>query len=110
MNQREVGDIVVLDLNGHLSLGDELNDLNRLITDLLAAGKTRLVLNLKKVDYVDSSGAGTLVRCYSAAKQAGGDLRLAQPTDRFLKVLDLTHLTKVLPIFASEDEALRDFA
>lgn len=109
INQRQSGDIVVLDLDGNLSLGDELSHLSKLVKDLVAAGKTRMVVNLKKVNFVDSSGAGTLVRCFTTAKAAGGDLKLAEPTERFRQVMELTHLVKILKMFPSEEDAVRSF-
>lgn len=110
INQREAGDVVVLDLAGHLSMGDELSQLSNLVTDLVAAGKTRVVINLKKVGFVDSSGAGTLVRCFTAAKAAGGDLKLAEPSERFRQVMELTRLVKILKMFPREQDALRSFS
>ncbi len=67
-----------------------------------------VVVDLSQTEFVDSSGLGALVACLKTARQAGGDLRLAAPSEQVTMVLGLTNLDRVLRPRPSVDEALRD--
>ena len=71
----------------------------------LAAGRTRIVVDFSGVDFVDSSGLGALIGCLKSARQAGGDLRIAQPTAQVTMVLRLSNLDRVLKSYGSTEEA-----
>jgi anti-sigma B factor antagonist len=70
-------------------------------------GRTRLIVNLTEVGFMDSSGLGVLVGGLKRLTERGGKLVLACPEGSPLKVLTITGLDKVFPIHASVDEALR---
>lgn len=74
----------------------------------LAAGRTRIVIDLSGVDFVDSSGLGALIGCLKSARQLGGDLRIAQPTAQVEMVLQLSNLDRVLKSYESTAEAYSD--
>ena len=74
----------------------------------LAAGRTRIVIDLSGVDFVDSSGLGALIGCLKSARQVGGDLRIAQPTAQVEMVLQLSNLDRVLKSYGSTEEAYSD--
>ena len=74
----------------------------------LAAGRTRIVIDLSGVDFVDSSGLGALIGCLKSARQVGGDLRIAQPTAQVEMVLQLSNLDRVLKSYGSTAEAYSD--
>lgn len=67
-----------------------------------------VVVDLSQTEFVDSSGLGALVACLKTARQSGGDLRLAAPSEQVTMVLGLTNLDRVLRPRPSVDEALRD--
>jgi len=69
----------------------------------------RLVVDLGAVTFIDSSGFGALIGGLKAARQAGGDLRIARPTNQALVVLKLTSLDRVLRPFASVEEAVAGY-
>jgi len=79
------------------------------IDDLVAAGKARLVVDLHAVDFIDSSGLGALIGGLKAARQQGGDLRIAAPGDQVRAVLKLTNLDRILAPYATVEEALHDW-
>lgn len=106
INTREVGGVTVLDLDGRLMLGDAAQTLSSQIAELVQDQKSRIVLNLQKLTFIDSSGVGTLVRSLNVAKQAGGGLKLAQPTDHFREILKLTRLETVLDVYDTEEKAV----
>ena len=81
--------------------------LRQQIADAVGTGQTRLVIDLSGTDFLDSSGLGALVAGLKAARQAGGDLRIACPGEQIRLVLDLTSMTGVLRPYQSIDEASR---
>ena len=70
--------------------------LRTLLADLVEQGSTRLVVDLEETSFIDSSGLGALISGLKAARQVGGDLRIARPTAEVVSVLELTNLDKVL--------------
>src|SRR5512136_2072058 len=93
---REAGGVLVVDLSGRILLGDDSAYLRKMIRSLLDEGRTRIVLNLGDVDYIDSSGIGELVSGYSAVRSRGGELKLLNLNRR---VRDLLQLTKLYTVF-----------
>ena len=77
--------------------------------DLVAAGKTRLVLDLHAVDFIDSSGLGALIGGLKVARQQGGDLRIAAAGIQVRAVLKLTNLDRILSPYATVEEAIHDW-
>lgn len=75
------------------------------VTDLVAEGRAKFVVDLSQTVFVDSSGLGALIGCLKRARQAGGDLRLAAPTEQVTTILELTNLHRVLRPHDTVDEA-----
>ncbi|MCX6622565.1 MAG: FAD-dependent oxidoreductase [Acidobacteria bacterium] len=75
-NLREKEGITIVDLHGRLMVGETAGRLREQIRVLIAEGRKNLVLNLAEVDYIDSTGLGTLVICFTGIQKAGGHLRL----------------------------------
>ncbi len=109
IGQREVDGIVVLDLDGRLVAGAPVADLRGRIDQLMAAKRANVVLNLKHVEFIDSSGLGTLVAGHSALKNAGGTLALVNLPKRSAELLILTKLWTVFRIFNDERSAVDSF-
>ena len=68
---REVAHVAVLDVKGRIVLGDEIRELRHAVRSLVADGKKKIILNLADVDYIDSSGVGELVGCFTTVRNAG---------------------------------------
>jgi anti-sigma B factor antagonist len=79
------------------------------IDDLVAEGKTRLVVDLHAVDFIDSSGLGALIGGLKSARQQGGDLRIVDAGDQVRAVLKLTNLDRILAPYGTVEEALHDW-
>ena len=107
--ERDSQDVTVLDLSGRLVAGESSAGLREKLAALATAGKTRVVLNMAGVDYIDSSGLGTLVMCHTTLNRLGGGLRLAHLTTRSLELLVLTKLTTVFELFDDESNAVNSF-
>lgn len=75
---------------------------------LVEAGHKHVVVDLSRTDMIDSSGLGALVSGLKAARQAGGDLRIAAPNSQVTKVLELTNLNRVLAVHPTAECAFGD--
>jgi anti-sigma B factor antagonist len=79
--------------------------LREVVAGAIAAGSNRIVLNLSGTEFMDSSGLGALIGCLKAARQAGGDLRIAGVQPQVKMVLSLTSMDRVLTAYPSAEEA-----
>ena len=109
ISERSVGDVVVLDVKGRITLGDGDELLKDKVNQLVNAGKKKIVLNLAEVPYVDSAGLGEIVRTYTTVSRQGGSLKLLNLTKRISDLLAITKLLTVFETFDSEDEAIKSF-
>jgi anti-sigma B factor antagonist len=71
-------------------------DFRRFLEQILASGVERVVIDLENTSFIDSSGLGALIAALKKARQAGGDLRIAAPSEQVRMVLNLTNLDRVL--------------
>jgi len=98
----------VVRLNGRLDLLSA-PDVKGRLGQVVAQGDRRIVVDLNDVSFVDSSGLGALIGGLKAARQAGGDLRIARPAQQAQTILELTTLNRVLRPYATVEEALAGF-
>ena len=106
----EIDGVVVLNASGRLVLGDATTRFRQAIDELTERGNMNVVLNLKDVHYIDSSGLGELVTAYTTLKNRGGALKLVNLTSRNENLMELTKLCTVFEIFTDETEATRSFS
>jgi anti-sigma B factor antagonist len=106
---REVGHVTIVDLNGRITLGDETGKVREAIRSLIANGKKKIILNLAKVDFIDSSGVGELVSSFTAVRNSGGDLKLLNLTRKVHDILNVTKLYTVFDIKDDEFTAVKSF-
>lgn len=106
---RHVGPVSILDLSGQLVMGNETLALSQHCEQLVQRQRTQLVINIQQVTFIDSSGVGELVAVLSCAKRAGGSLKILRPTEMVRRVLEISHVNRVLDIFDSEEEAIASF-
>jgi anti-sigma B factor antagonist len=97
--------VAVAHLKGRLDL-ISATDVRARLTGIVTAGEDRVVVDLAEVPFIDSSGLGALISVLKSARQAGGDLRIANPNDQPLTVLKLTTLDRVLKPYTTVEEAL----
>jgi anti-sigma B factor antagonist len=83
-------------------------DLRSAVAEAVAAGRPRVVVDLSGVEFMDSSGLGALVGCLKTTRQAGGDLRIAAPSEQVTMVLELSNLDRILTSYASAADAYRE--
>lgn len=101
INTREVSHVTILDVRGRIVLGDEIEQLRMAVRGLVTEGKKKIILNLADVDYIDSSGVGELVGCFTTVRNAGGELKLLNLSQ---KVHDVLHVTKLYTVFDIKDD------
>ncbi len=106
---REVGDVVIMDLHGRMVTGEGDKTLREAVTRLVASGSSRILLNLADVSYIDSSVLSEIVRTYTTVTREGGKLKLLGLPPKIQDLLSMTRLASVFEAFESEDEAVRSF-
>jgi anti-anti-sigma factor len=99
-----------VDLRGRSTIGDGESELfSKHLRSLVAKSKRKLLLNLKDLTQVDSSGVGIIVEAYVSLKRRGGELKLLCPVGRVLDVLTVFRLPDAIPTFEDEIQALPSF-
>lgn len=106
---RETDNIVILDLSGKLIAGEPANVFRTAIREQQTAGHNRVIVNLSQVDFIDSTGLGALVLCFTALQKAGGALKLLQVNKRNIELLVLTKLSTIFETFQEEQDAVNSF-
>ena len=110
LTRRQVGDVVVLDAAGKITLGEGSIVLRNSIKDLTAAGNRKLLLNLGEVSYIDSSGIGELVAAYTSVLSLDGQMKLLKLTKRVKDLLQITKLYTIFEVHDDEADAVRSFS
>jgi len=105
---RHQGGVFIIDCYGRIVMGEETAFLRGKVKDLLSQSR-QIVLNLADVNYIDSSGIGTLVGLYTSARGAGAEIKLANLTTRVKDVLQITKLGLIFEFYNTTDEAVRAF-
>jgi len=108
LSNRAVEGVTVVDCSGRIVFGEESAYLRDTVKALLSETK-RIVLNLRGVSYIDSGGLGTLVSLYTSAQTAGGEIKLAELTQRTSQLLQVTKLVTVFDVKSTEQEAIAAF-
>jgi anti-sigma B factor antagonist len=110
IEERAIGDVIVLDLKGRITLGEGDELLKDKVNSILSQGHKKVILNLADVPYIDSAGLGEIVRTYTTVSRQGGGLKLLNLTKRITDLLSITKLLTVFETFESEGEAVRSFS
>lgn len=109
IEQREIEGVVILDLKGPLTIGHGDLALRDRLSVLHQSGEVNIVLNLKDVTHVDSTGLGTLVFGLARLRKAGGKLALVNLNRSHLELFLLTKLALAFEFFDDEHEAVNSF-
>jgi len=109
IQRREAKGVVILDITGQITLGEGDEELKDAIDKLVADGQKKILLNMKKVKFMDSSGVGELVGCYTTLSRAGGKLKLVHLNEKVHDILQITQLISVFETFDDEAKAVASF-
>jgi anti-sigma B factor antagonist len=100
--------VTILSLKGRITAG-ETTAIREKVDKEIAAGHLNVILDLSHVDYVDSTGLGGMVICYTSLKRHGGALKLVNPNKRNIELLALTKLYTVFEVFTETQDAVNSF-
>lgn len=109
IHKREKEGITILDLKGRLVVGDPSVRLREKLAELSSQSVRKVILNLNGVEYIDSTGLGSMVICYTSLQKVGGTMKLLNLTRRNIELLVLTKLSTVFEVFANEQDAVNSF-
>ena len=109
LNERQAGDVTILDMSGSVRMGEGAISLRNSIRGLNDEGKKKILLNLAGVKNIDSSGIGELIANYTTISRDGGQLKLLNLTDKIQNLLVITKLLTVFDSYDNEAEALNSF-
>ncbi|MCK4537815.1 MAG: STAS domain-containing protein [Candidatus Krumholzibacteria bacterium] len=106
IKKKEIDGIAVLELSGEMYGGPDNMKLVDVVSELAEEKKLDLVINLAKVKWISSTGLGILVSARSRYAKEGGVIKLCQPNDRVLGILQVTRLNLIFDVFNSAQEAV----
>jgi anti-sigma B factor antagonist len=109
IGERQVGAVTILDLSGKLTIDQDAQQLKDKINSLILQQRTKVVLNLGEVSYIDSGGLGQLVASYGSLSKTTGGLKLLKVNKRNHDLLSITRLVTIFDTFDSEAEAVKSF-
>jgi anti-sigma B factor antagonist len=108
ITQHEKDGIEIIAFKGRLTVGDA-NRLREKVAEATAAGHNNVIFDLGHVEYIDSTGLGSMVICFTTLKKAGGALKLVNPNKRNIELLLLTKLHTIFEVFSDEQDAINSF-
>jgi len=106
---RQEEGVTIVELEGKLTIGVGDVQLREAVVDLLERGKRKILLDMRRVKTMDSSGLGELVRCKASANAAGATIKLLHVRDKVQQVLEMTRLIGVFEDFDDEIDAVASF-
>ena len=109
ISQKEREGVTILLLSGRITAGDEVSKFRAEVEKVLQSAEPKLILNLRSVDYIDSTGLGALVVCATGIRKAGGAVRLVHLNRRNMELLVLTKIDTIFEAFDDETEAVNSF-
>ncbi|MBA2704448.1 MAG: STAS domain-containing protein [Blastocatellia bacterium] len=109
VSERQAGDVTILDMSGAVRMGEGSIELRNAIRGLVDGGKKKILLNLRNVKNIDSSGIGELIANYTTVSRDGGQLKLLNLTEKIQNLLVITKLLTVFDAYDNEAEALNSF-
>jgi len=109
IREHMANDVHILAPEGKITLGDGDQELGEAVRGVLEEGCRKVIINFSKVSYLDSSGVGELVGCYTSIKNKGGELRVCGMNSRIYNLITMTSLHSVFDVKDTEEESLEGF-
>jgi anti-sigma B factor antagonist len=110
LSERRVDGVSIIDVAGNLTVPENPRALRETVVALLHRGERRILLNVRKLQQMDSTCLGEIVASYTATTSSGGILKLEQTGPHLRRLLASTRLDTILESYDSEDEAIASFA
>jgi len=109
LSSREMQDLVVLEPKGKIMGGPDASLLHDQLHEYIKQGKKKVIIDLSKVDWMNSTGLGILISALTTLKKNQGELKLANVTDKIQSLLTITKLVTVFETYDSVDQATGSF-
>jgi anti-sigma B factor antagonist len=110
LSTRKSENVILIDVDGKIVLGDGDVEIKKVVDQFISRGNKNFILNLTHVPYLDSAGLGEIIRCYTALRKNGGNLKLLSPNPRIVDLLTITKLLDVFDTFDSETAAVASYS
>lgn len=104
-----IDDVLIISFEGELMGGTQEADFRKMIYDAIQEDHVNFVIDLQKIRWMNSSGLGMLISALTTARSSGGDLRLANVSERVLRPIQITKLDTVFRFFNSVEEAINSY-
>lgn len=108
ISRKNDGDVAILSLSGRLDL-TSANELKSVSREIVGPGNCKLILNMGKVDFINSSGLGTLVSILKDVRSSSGRLKLSNLAPYVKEIFDITQLSSIFDICEDERHARKAF-
>ena len=109
LKEKMHGDIAVLELKGKLMGGPETMAIHTKVKELVEKGTNKVVIDLGKVAWMNSTGLGALMSSLTTCRNAGGDLKLTRVTEKVKSLFMITKLITIFDTFEKEQDAIEAF-
>lgn len=109
LSDREQDGIVILEPRGKIMGGPDASLLHDRLHEYIEADKKKVVIDLSRVDWMNSTGLGILISSYTTLRNNHGELRLANVTNKIQSLLTITKLVTVFEAYDSVEEAIASF-
>jgi anti-anti-sigma factor len=108
---REKQEVTIFDIEGEIRRSESSDTtLHQIVKEQLEQNKRNFLLNLDKVEFIDSFGVGEILASYISTQNVGGSLKLTNISKKLFLVFQVTMLSKVFEIFNDEQKALESFS
>ncbi|MGH9458858.1 MAG: STAS domain-containing protein [Thermoanaerobaculia bacterium] len=108
-SSRNVNGVEIIKLEGKITIGSGDSQLRDVISNALKDGKNNLLLDMREVSTIDSSGIGELVGAYTTVTNRGGKLKLLRLPPKVSDLLQVTQLITVFEVYENEQDAVQSF-
>ncbi|HEY2845633.1 MAG TPA: STAS domain-containing protein [Bryobacteraceae bacterium] len=98
--------LTIVELSGHLHLGNELMVVEGSVRQLITKGALKLVIDVSRLEYIDSAGIGMLVACNGQIEKAGGQMRVAGAQGTVAKTFEVVHMGRITSLDPDVDAAI----
>jgi len=109
LKTKEVKNVTVIELDGNIIGGPDATALNDYLHKLITENKKSIVVDLKMVSFINSSGLGMLIGGLTTMRNSGGDLKLARASKKIEHLLEVTKLLKVFDLHKNVNDAIASF-
>lgn len=109
LSYHEENSVIIIEPKGKIMGGPESTELHDLLHELIDQGKKMVVIDLSKVDWMNSTGLGLLISGLTTLRKAGGELKLAMVTEKIQSLLTITKLITIFKTYDTVEEAVKSF-